>query len=243
MGQKTTSLIMVVLLILAFLIVSGCGGETTSEITPESTHEPAPASESPPTGTVPAPEPTATKPAPEPTSGSVQGNIISAETQQPLAGAAIILGKVTGESECALQSELSASADANGNFEIAEVPAGSYVIFYDPSGEAKASWQEINGRMISYGLIGKSPMNPQSCITKELHETLGGGGAVAVTAQKLTVNFTDGLMTSLKGKLTITSKKYGLTIDFNDGKPLTLEVKAGETSDLLIKALSTEVTP
>jgi hypothetical protein len=53
MGQKTMSLMMAGLLILTFLIVSGCGGETTSEITPETTPAPEPT----PTEAIPAPEP------------------------------------------------------------------------------------------------------------------------------------------------------------------------------------------
>ena len=185
-----------------------------------------------------------TTPEPEsepPTTGDIQGRLIGTDTEEPLAGATIILGLVTGESECTLQSDLIASVGEDGTFALTDVPAGTYVVFYDLSEEAGGTLPEIDELKINYALIGKPPRGGSSFIPNELYDTLGGGDALMVYLEAgAQVTMEDGIITSIEGSLALTSEKYGLTMEFHDGEPITVEVKAGETTDLDIMAIVAE---
>lgn len=184
-----------------------------------------------------------------PTTGDIQGRLISDETGEPLAGAAIILGLITGESECTLQSDLIASVGGGGAFALTDVPAGSYVVFYDPSGEAAEAWQDIDGLKITdytlLDVVGQPYEGIGSLITNELYDTLRAGDEI-MFMQDITVMFDyvpEQILTSIEGSLALASVRYGITIqyeDIEDGEPTMLEVKAGETTNVEITALVAE---
>lgn len=185
-----------------------------------------------------------------PTTGDIQGRLIGAYTEEPLAGAAIILGLVTGESECTLQSDLIASVGGDGAFALTDVPAGIYVVFYNPSGEAEETWQEIDGLNITnYALldvVGK-PINQYegvySLITNELYDTLLAGDEIKFWYDLTAISDPERIIESIEGCLALASAEYGIIMQFEDvgdGEPTMLEVKAGETTNVEIMALVTE---
>ncbi|HEY55186.1 MAG TPA: hypothetical protein G4N91_02760 [Dehalococcoidia bacterium] len=175
------------------------------------------------------------------TTGDIQGSLIGADTAEPLAGATIILGLVTGESECTLQSDLIAFVGEDGTSALTDVPAGIYVVFYDLSEEAEGTLQEIDGLEIDYALIGEPPGGTSSFITNELYDTLGGGD-ILMQHYEAGANLTieDGVIASIEGSFALTSFRYGLTMEFHDGEPITVEVESGETANLDIMAIVTE---
>jgi hypothetical protein len=69
-------------------------------------------------------------PTPPPTTGSVEGRLIGRDTQQPLAGALIVLCETTDDFKCTLHAGLTATADAEGWFTVKEVPPGQYTVAY-----------------------------------------------------------------------------------------------------------------
>ena len=253
MYPKNRPLFILIFLVLAMILIvpilASCGGESkepittpspiptetlTPMITPTAIYTPiltlTPSPTSPPTSTI--------------SLGALKGKLMGDKTQEPLAGAAIILGQVTGEAECTLQSDLIASVSEDGSFELADVAPGIYVVFYDPSGEVKGAWQGIDKLKVNYVLIGKPHKGLSSFITNELFNTLGGGDIlIGHYSEKLNGKFEDGIIKSIDGSFALTSKKYGITIQFEDGEPIVLEVKAGETTYLEISAMVTDVTP
>jgi hypothetical protein len=218
-----------------------------------------------------------------PTTGDIQGKLLSANTTEPLAGAAIILGLVTGELECTLQSDLVAVVGEDGTFELVNVPPGTYVVFYDPSGEAKDSWENIDKLKIDLrwyvlgpavstldgatyfdssgsvvpvvsevdgAFIFNTPFNkiytelppyegPGTYINGDFFITFGGGGTVVITDGKGIRWFGE---YALWIEAAFSSIKYGLTLEFHETNPLSIEVKAGETSNIEIMAMVTDVT-
>jgi hypothetical protein len=231
--------VIVIIVILLLLSLTGCtstASSSTPAFTQTTTTEPT-ATESTPTA------PTTTEPE-LPTTGNIQGRLISVETQEPLVGATVILGLVTGESECTLQSNLIASADEYGAFQLADVPPGMYIVFYDPTGNEKEAWSEIDKLKIIYELIGKQHKVASYYITNELYDTLGGGGKlIGHYGAGATIRINNGIIESITGSHAFTSLKYGLTIQFTNGEPTSLEVKAGETVSVDIAIMITDVTP
>jgi len=212
-------------LMLVVASLAGCGGAQVELI-------PTP---SPPTATptpIP-PTPTSTPlPTPTPSSGVLRGKLIGAVSQKPLVGAALILCLVGAERECTLQADLIATTEDDGDFELTDVPPSSYAVFYDPSGNAKAGWKEMDGLEISLKFEGVAMFSPSPERT-EFFSTFGGGESIGMTPQT-SINFdAEGNAT---GEGSLISNKYGLTLQFHDGQPLTIQVQRGETTGLEIMA-------
>lgn len=204
--------------ILITMLLVGCGGSAAT-----------PVSEAPiPTAT---PVPPTSTPTPEVTTGIVQGKLIGAESQQPLTGAAVVLCLVVGEKTCVLQADLVSISGEDGKFELTEVLPGSYVVLYDPSAKASSSWKEIDGLEMILKLEGLSGF-PSSART-ELFSTFGGGGGIRFQ-KGTTLEFKDGVVVGGDGS--IRSEKYGLTMDFHEGKPITIEIQLGKITELEIRA-------
>jgi hypothetical protein len=126
---------------LVALVLIGCSAPaaTPTPVPPTVTtvpSTPAPADTSTPIATAtctqtPTPIPTSTPtPTPVPTTGSVEGRLIGRDTQQPLAGALIVLCEITDDFKCTLHAGLTATADAEGWFTVEEVPPGQYTVAY-----------------------------------------------------------------------------------------------------------------
>lgn len=157
--------------------------------------------------------------------------IKGSESEKALAGAAIILCRISSDGECTVQTELITTADKSGEFSFSSVPTGGYVLLYDSLGEAIHTWKTIDGLNINYSL-GR-PMRFDSLMTREFYETFGGSGDIVVKKGTKT-EMHDGKITSINGSFT--SEKYGFTIDFHEGKPLIIEVIPGKTVKIEINA-------
>ena len=126
---------------LVALFLAGCGAPvaTPTPVPPTATTAlptPMPTATSTPMATAtftptstPTNTPTST-PTPVPTTGSVEGRLIGRDTQQPLAGASIVLCEITGDFKCILHADLTATADTEGWFTVKEVPPGQYTVAY-----------------------------------------------------------------------------------------------------------------
>lgn len=161
--------------------------------------------------------------------GRVQGKIVMTGTEQPLAGALLILGKVAGQGECRLQASLVCTTSQEGSFEFTHVPPGQYVVFYDPTGTALDTWTGIDQLDISYAY-------GDTCtyfVSEEFWQTFGGGGAIALhTGTSMTCQ--DGKVTSVTGAFT--SHNYRLTAEFRGSGPLMVEVIVGQIATIDITA-------
>jgi hypothetical protein len=126
---------------LVALVLIGCSAPaaTPTPVPPTVTTvppTPVPAATSTPLPTAtctqtPTPIPTSTPtPTPVPTTGSVESRLIGRDTQQPLAGAFIVLCEITDDFKCTLHAGLTATADTEGWFTVKEVPPGQYTVAY-----------------------------------------------------------------------------------------------------------------
>lgn len=178
------------------------------------------------------------------TTGVLKGRLIGAESGKAQARAAIILGLMTTEKKCSLKADLVTVVEENGSFQISNVPAGSYILFYDLSGKAKPGWKDINGLEISInfdclvagqlkGMPGVSIPPEWESERKELFSTFGGGGTI-ITEEGTTYEFKDGVPFVTEGSFV--SEKYGLQIDFRGGKPIVVEIKPESITSVEIKA-------
>ena len=132
---------------------------------------------------------------------------------------------------CVLQADLASISGKDGNFEITEVPPGLYVVFYDPSGKASSGWKDIDGVEMILNLEGLSPF-PSPART-ELFSTFGGGGSILLQKATVLAWDEDGVF---KGDGSIISEEYDLAMDFHEGKPITVEIELGKTTELEIRA-------
>lgn len=145
----------------------------------------------------------------------------------------MILGLVSGEKKCTLKANLVTIVNEDGSFQFTEVPPGSYVIFYDPSGEAISKWKNIDGLEVSVNIEGLSPNKEAARARAELISTFGGGGKITMTKGS-SLEFQGGIVTGGNGS--IISHEYGLTMDYREGKPIMFEIQPGKTVEKIGRA-------
>lgn len=168
-------------------------------------------------------------PTPAPSSGVLRGALIGAESQTPLAGAAIILCLVGTDRKCTLQADVATTTGDGGLFELSGIPPASYAIFYDPSGDARAGWQEIDGLEISLKIEGAVMFaSPERT---EFFSTFAGGETITISPDTSIGFDAEGNVT---GEGSVIFDKYGLTLQFRDGQPLVVQVQRGKTTELEI---------
>lgn len=155
--------------------------------------------------------------------GTLEGNIVGSESQQPLSNAAIVLCSVTAEDICYLKSDLSTTSSEDGNFLLSRIPSGSYIVFYDSSGKASRDWQKMDGKQMI--------LKPCAARAKFL-STFGGGGRVLIKKGTRFVKRNGSMM--VDGSFV--SEEFGLTSDFHRSQPIRIEIQPGETTKLEIKA-------
>jgi hypothetical protein len=137
---------------------------------------------------------------------------------------------VIAEKTCRFESSLATTVDEDGEFAFTAAIPASYVVFYDPTGEAIESWKEIDGVEMILDLEGLLPQNPAaSTVDGELYDTFGGGGEITIH-EGSELGIIDGKMAIVKGS--ITSEEYHLTMDFPDSEPITVEIRPGKTTEL-----------
>ncbi|MFO8241226.1 MAG: hypothetical protein R6T90_09555 [Dissulfuribacterales bacterium] len=163
--------------------------------------------------------------------GVVQGSIVGSESHKSLSNAAIILCSVVAEHTCVLKSDLTTRSGEDGGFTLSEVPAGSYVVFYDPSGKACGEWSKLDGQKMI--LKPEGFQSSRSAAGSEVFSTFGGGGKILIK-KGTTLKFQDGKLITVDGS--VVSDKFGLTLDFHKGQPITIDIQTGKATELEIKA-------
>ncbi|OGO04159.1 MAG: hypothetical protein A2Y60_02955 [Chloroflexi bacterium RBG_13_54_9] len=157
---------------------------------------------------------------------------MGAESQNPLSAAAVILCLVTADKKCSLKANLVTTVNEDGSFEIINIPPGSYVVFYGPSGKASSGWKDIDGLEMILNLDGLNDP-PGSVSFEELKSTFCGGGGMTIKRGTI-FEFRGHIVVPMEGG--IISEKYGLTMDFPEGKPITVDVQPGKVTQIEIKA-------
>lgn len=131
---------------LVMLFAVGCGASTPTLPTTISTPVPPTSKPIPPTST-PMPTPW------------VEGTLTDKDTNKPLSNALLILcQRQNNLTSCQLNTKLTATTDANGKFKLEDVPAGTYAILYNVSGNIQ---QDLNNKILDYspqaqGVFGKT---------------------------------------------------------------------------------------
>lgn len=181
-----------------------------------------------------APTPTPTpSPTLQITTGTLTGTLSDGK-QVPVSDAGLILclQSATG---CTTDGSLQATSDSSGQFEIANIPAGSYVVLFSLAGAPGSSaidlainFDDQTASCLGQGFTGSMPASCQGSLPfNDDQLTLGGGTVIGVSATGMTIK--NGV---------ITSPKYGLGLDFVDGKPLSVEITAGHSTDVQVTTSS-----
>lgn len=182
---------------------------------------------------VPPPSATSGLPTGSPTGamGSLKGKMISKASGNQISGAGIVLCR-SAESSCTADTNLMATTGTKGEFEIQAIPAGNYVILYNPSGisgESIANLSlDINDKSvecIAQGFLGSLPADCSGSVpfSDDPHITLAKGSKLGISATGTSLN--DGSISSIK---------YGLSLNFENGKAQNIEIKSGETGEIVV---------
>jgi hypothetical protein len=102
-------------------------------------------------------------PTPPPTTGSVEGRLIGHDTQQPLAGALIVLCEITDDFKCTLHAGLTATADTEGWFTVKEVLPGQYTVAYAKAENSAAVSFEDNSTVAVPFIILEGGLTDNKC--------------------------------------------------------------------------------
>ena len=176
----------------------------------------------------PTPAPDVT---PQITTGSLTGTLLSDSDSAPVAGAGVILC-LKSDSACTTDASLVATSDSAGAFEIDAIPAGIYVVLYSPDGApgsaALGLTIDVGDQSASCLGQGFTGSMPESCagsvpFADDGKLTLGGESQIGISATGMTIT-----------RGTIRSPKYGLSLNFEAGQPLSVTVTPGAASAVSI---------
>jgi len=255
--QSLKQMICLFIVALLMLLVSGC--KTMEELfatpTPTNTATPTPTNTAVPTFTatptntptstntvtptlVPTHTPTYTSTA-TPIPGKINRLIVGANTSRPLVDALIILCRVSEPEEeyssCILQALPIALSDANGTFNISDIPPGIYVLTYALPGELAVftdnEWKGIEVVYPDFIFWGDGvALSPSSV------ESTGFWESGAEMLSDFTVNIVeteDGHMKLFMGEGSIQSINLGISIMFEDNQMAPeVHVQEDETIDI-----------
>ena len=149
--------------------------------------------------------------------GILKAKLVGDTSKKPLEGAAIILGLITGKidtngARCILKANLIATVGADGGFEIADIPPGSYVLFYNLSGSADNRWQSIDDLELILDLETREDSSGEVHF-HELYSSFCGGGYMTIKKGTRFTRLEDDIWICEQGALT--SEIYGLTMDIH----------------------------
>lgn len=217
----------VVVLAIVGSLAAAC---SASAVTPTPAPTPTPTATSAST-VAPTPTPEVT---PQITTGTLTGELLSDGANAPVSGAGVILCRKS-TSGCTTDASLQAISDSSGEFEIGGIPEGSYVVLYSPKGAPGSS---------AIGLAIDLDDQSASCA----YQTFTGSapasckGSVPFADDKGLFTISDislgnsGMVPTIR---TLSSPKYGLWLNFEDGAPLSVEITAGNSANVRITVRQT----
>lgn len=214
-------------LLVASIVLFGCGlGQSVSPTT-----APVPVFTAIPTST---PLPTSTViPSPAPLDGpQLTGTMVWLTKGTPMVGAWILLCKMSGDT-CQTDAALATTTQAKGAFEFQTLDAGTYVILYNssgPSSQAVGISLDLSDsalKCLAQGMIGSASASCQGTIP------VFGDGSISL-AKGTMLNVSASGVALKDGSLV--SAKYGVNLDFADGKPVSVEIQSGKASKTDFKA-------
>ncbi|MGH9577833.1 MAG: carboxypeptidase-like regulatory domain-containing protein, partial [Terriglobales bacterium] len=144
-----------------------------------------------------------------PRTGAVEGQLSGQKSGKPVAGRLVVLCEIETEPKCSLRAGFRGVTDGAGAFSIKNVPPGRYTAGYTTQSEAAA------GKLKDGAPI--DPSGPGRVL---------GGTVVDIGA--------GGKLANIRGA--VAEESSGLTFEFRQGKLAIIEVRAGESARLEIKA-------
>jgi hypothetical protein len=168
---------------------------------------------------------------PQPKGGILTGQT-SSEAGAAAADVGVILCLMTALN-CTTDPHLTAISDETGNFKIDNIPTGSYAVLYSDTGAVPTSDYNLtvnvndkSAACIGEALMGSGDISP-SCDTSVPFAEVDPDTKVL---PHFTVSLS-GSGSSLESGA-IYSPMYGLTLNFEDGEPLTVDMVAGSTTEV-----------
>jgi hypothetical protein len=166
--------------------------------------------------------------------GTLTGKVTS-EAGSAESGIGVVLCAMS-TLNCITDSHLKAVSSKDGSFEIDNIPAGSYAVFYSTTGAVPASDDNLTINVND---------NSAGCIGQALQ---GGGNVTASCFSSVPFSEDDPNTKVVKNSVVnqaadgtyrldtgaIYSPLYGLTLNFANGQPLTVAVAAGSATKVSI---------
>lgn len=248
---KSIRISLIIGFILYCIFLVGCGGKQSKPsespgvpkvITPSITITSSSASIEPSATSIPpttaTPEPTAkptTNPpteTPETVTGVAIVKLLLRENQEPIVGGSIFLCLIIDmeaeEPECILNNQLLVKTDVDGSANFDEIEPGSYLVVYGLPIEIKDSSQGLHGKAVTYK-TSIAPSGPFGKVT----DPFGGSLDILVSPEVAEVVISGTGMFVTNGA--ITSREYGLSIEYRDSNPTIIEVVAGEIIEITVE--------
>jgi hypothetical protein len=225
-ARHLTTAVLVLVVGSMALACSGAGSPSSSP----SLHPTASASPTPvPT---PSPRPTPT-PTLVPTTGGLSGTLTVKKTGAAVVGAWIVLCKVAGSS-CHTSADLVAKTLADGAYSFDEIPSGSYVVFYSTLKTLKpaASNLAVDVNDKSADCIGEAFYGSRSASCSGSTPFSDDAGLKLEAGGTINISLGNSETAYSIDNGAVTSPKYGLTLVFVSGKPLSVDVAPGLTATL-----------
>ncbi len=175
-----------------------------------------------------------------PSTGSVQGKLVEAPlrddaVERPnLTNVLVVLCLKTAKNHCTVDADLSTRSNAQGEFTFDSLVPGEYIVLYSPFLLTNEStyWIHWDGRRLDFS-DAESLFNSLAPGDKTIFINGGPDGGVGVTlgaAGKWQ-------LTTVSANTAIWSNIHPLIVEFvGEQEPLTVNVKAGQTSQLTIQS-------
>jgi hypothetical protein len=178
--------------------------------------------------------------------GAIKGKLIGKNTQQPIMGTTVILCGVIPEDneKCQVLPDIKSISQNDGSFSLENVPINTYAIVYATSKNVDTkSWKGI---ILNYPIAGKGSTlisYPSGVLIVDnvdfslVEDPFGGDKGISIIGRIdniINVHVLNQFVGFIMIEGSLTSNKFGLTLEFVDSHPIVIKVEDNKATEIMV---------
>ncbi|MBT3602115.1 MAG: hypothetical protein HN521_03525 [Candidatus Latescibacteria bacterium] len=178
--------------------------------------------------------------------GKITGELVGEKSESPISGGTIIPCWIENNVRATVVLGLATTVGSDGKFEITNLPPGRYILLYNTSERLMTTWDTLDGVSVPLSLESfldvTRPLTeegqPRGNLKSETYTSLkvldGLEGGITLQTGSTFEYDNNGLLKGGAGSFLL--KEYGFSVNYDEGKILSVKIPSRGMVDVSIKA-------